>query len=150
MLRAGAETAPSSALRAAVEFTNDVKVILSLPGTVPYVSYAGGVRHVQMGSAPGHPPAPDTGAYRASWRHSEAAEWQVRRGWIAKSWTPSEIGIYLEYGTHNADGSRRMAPRPHVRVVAARWRATHKLAGVVREPYVEAQRRRARELGGRG
>ena len=86
----------------------------------------GGVSHTA--SAPGEPPAVDTGQYRASWA------WKVLGGQKAvEIFTDQERGPWLEFGTS------RMAPRPHVRPVMEEA-STTKIAPIVRRRIVDAQK----------
>lgn len=67
-------------------------------------------------SAPGEPPAIDTGAYVRSWKWEPAAQRRVRRAAVVYSdlkvgrWYLAEL---LERGTEH------MEPRPHIRVAYA-------------------------------
>lgn len=100
--------------RRAVEIESAVKRLLSLPGTGHvydtrfYTDSAGRVRPVghrppHQASAPGEPPATDTGLLRASIRHELAVEDDELAAYIGSDLNYSE---YLELGTH------KMAPRP--------------------------------------
>lgn len=61
-------------------------------------------------SAPGEPPAPDTGQYRASWRHRLVASGHGLHG--GDLYTEQQRAPRLEYG------DRRIRPRPHAGPVA--------------------------------
>ena len=73
-------------------------------------------------SAPGNPPANDTGEYRNSFaiyemtKRGRMIEGEVRNYRRASTGVP--LWQYLESGTKNKDGSWRMAPRPHLRQAA--------------------------------
>lgn len=73
-------------------------------------TYKRGRRVVHVASAPGSPPMVDTGALRASIhiRRMGNAHYRVQDG--------VPYGVFLELG------GRRMAARPFVRPVFARWR----------------------------
>ena len=86
-----------------VRVTNAVKEKLSQPGT-GRLYRRGNVQH--RASAPGSPPAVDTGRYRSSWRFVLGRDSQ---GHYVDIGTDVKYGPYLEYGTS------RMAARPHVR-----------------------------------
>ena len=66
-----------------------------------YPSATGAGTH--RASAPGEPPAPDTGSYRASWDVQKITPDGL--SWIV--FTPDKRGPWLEYGT------TKIAPRPH-------------------------------------
>lgn len=104
----------NEALKAsAVVFDGTIKRVLNTPGR-------GKIRRKQTkkrkkstfigkatrASAPGDPPAPDTGSYRRSWGFGFVRPGVIRMG------TPDVRGLPLEFGTK--DG--RIKPRPHARV----------------------------------
>lgn len=66
-----------------------------------YPSATGSGTH--RASAPGEPPAPDTGSYRASWDAAKTRPDGL--AWIV--FTRDKRGPWLEYGT------TKIAPRPH-------------------------------------
>lgn len=68
----------------------------------------GSVTH--RASAPGDPPATDTGVYKTSWRRRTTALGSATPG--GDLYTEQERGPWLEYGT------ARMAARPHAGPVA--------------------------------
>lgn len=70
------------------------------------VYFVPGTRQPYTASAPGEPPAIRTGELRSSYR--PVAE-ENRRGAVGRLGTPLPRGLWLELGT------RRMAPRPHLR-----------------------------------
>lgn len=76
---------------------------LSRPGTGRIYRRKG---RVHQASAPGEPPAVDTGLLRASVRSSVGRD---ERGLVATIGTNQKVGVYLELGT------RYMAPRPFAR-----------------------------------
>ena len=100
-----------------------MKRLLSQPGR-------GRLYGAHRASAPGQPPAVDTGTYRASWRH--------RFGGIGSAsptgdvYTEQERGPWLEFGT------ARMAARPHAGPVSER------MAEDFRDNTVEALRATSR------
>lgn len=120
-----------------VEVTNRVKDLLSQPGQ-GRVYRRGGVLH--RASAPGAPPAVDTGRLRASytWRTGE----DVQGSYV-------EVGTNVEYAPHLEFGTRRMRPRPHLRVAINELRAD--IGRLVRDGIIEEQRgvvrRMPREVG---
>lgn len=145
VLRAEKDSIPLALNHEIVSFTNEVKVLISRHGEHPYWSYhaVGGrhgveFKHIQLGSLPGEPPAVDTGDYRASWTFRPAH--RTPFGWEAESFTPMELGVWLEYGT------RHMAPRPHARVIAER--KEREIPIEVEAVISAAGHRRAVELGG--
>lgn len=94
-----------------VEFRNAVVRLLSSAGTGR--TYRRG-RVFHRASAPGRPPAVDTGKYRASWNYQVGEDSQ---GPYVDIGTNDKRGPWFEYGT------RRMKPRPHARVAANQLRA---------------------------
>ena len=64
-------------------------------------------RRTHRASAPGQPPATDTG-YLASSVHA----WMDPDGLGATVQAHAKYGPYLEYGTENEDGTQRIKPRP--------------------------------------
>lgn len=112
--------------------------LLSKPGTGrtygrPGASGPTAVQH--RASAPGQPPAVDTGKYRASWW------WR----------TGSEAGVdYVEIGTNDKrgpwleHGTTRMSPRPHVRRTANEMR--NEVTRLVAQGIVNRQRAVASRL----
>jgi hypothetical protein len=81
-------------------------------------------------SAPGEPPAVDSGALRASVTYDVA---RTPQGWEARVGTPMRTGRLLEFGTS------RMRPRPWLRVALLNSR-----------PKFEATARRLGANGGKG
>lgn len=95
---------------------NRIKRLLSQQGSGAfYTSKSGGGKH--QASAPGEPPAADTGRYRASWMSEVTANeiadsfigWTMRVG--TNMW--ETFGRRLELGGYG--GGAYIAPRPHVR-----------------------------------
>lgn len=84
-----------------------MKQMLSQPGR-------GRVYGRHRASAPGDPPAPDFGQYRASWRHRTNGLGGVKPG--GDLYTEQERAPHLERGT------RRMGARPHAGPVAEAMR----------------------------
>lgn len=100
--------------RRAVEVETAAKRLLSLPGTGRvyttgfFTDSAGrvhpiGHRTPHQASAPGEPPAVDTGLLRASIRHETTVEGDELAAYVGSD---LKISTYLEMGT------RKMAPRP--------------------------------------
>ena len=88
-------------------------------------------------SAPGEPPAVDTGLYRASWQFDFGVD---ARGPWSEVGTPMKIGPWLEFGTS------RMAPRPHLRPVLDEY--ARDLGRVVAAEVVAEEQRAMREIRG--
>jgi hypothetical protein len=109
-----------------VELRNAVVRILSTPGT-GRVYRRRGVLH--RASAPGAPPAVDTGKYRSSWTYAVGEDVQ---GPYVDIGTNDIRGPMFEYGT------RRMRPRPHARVAANEVRS--KITQAIRDGIVAEQR----------
>ena len=112
MKRAGALT--DSETRKAVKETlvdgeAHIKRLLSQPGT-------GRLYGTHRASAPGNPPAVDTGTYRGSWRNRILASGAGLHG--GEIYTTQERGPWLENGT------ARMAARPHAGPTAEHVRET--------------------------
>jgi hypothetical protein len=85
-----------------------------------------GVTH--QASAPGEPPATDTGIYKGSWA------WKVDRDGLSVG-TPDERGPWFEFGTS------RMRPRPHARPLFERVQG--RISQVIQTGIVSVQRRAA-------
>lgn len=84
-----------------LELTSAIKQTLSRPGRGRLYRGRRG-RGDHQASAPGDPPAVDTGQYRSSW------SWRIGPGYV-------EVGTNQERGPALEFGSSRMAARPHVR-----------------------------------
>lgn len=89
-------------VRRGVKVERRVKQLLSQPGS-GRIYKRRGIAH--QASAPGEPPAPDTGKYRATIGQQLETDSQ---GLIEKIGTDDKRGPWLELGT------RKMAPRPHL------------------------------------
>lgn len=115
-----------------VEAVNRVRVALSTPGK-GRVYRRGKVLH--RASAPGQPPAVDTGQLRASYTHrlGEDAE-----GPYVEIGTNLKTAPWLEFGT------RRMQPRPHLRPAVASMR--NEITRLIRDGIVEKQTQEIRRL----
>lgn len=99
-------------------------------------------RRRHRASAPGDPPAVDTGRYRASWTYVIQGGPSGLVGGGAPSLfvgTPAKHGGFLEFGT------RRMAPRPHLRPVIRRFEA--RIPAIVAVEVSKAQRGAVSGLG---
>lgn len=110
-----------------VEAVNEMKKILSQPG--------GGRTYRRHGvlhraSAPGDPPAVDTGKYRASWNYQVGDD---AEGPFVEVGTNDKRGPWLEFGT------RRMKARPHVRPMVERL--TIKIPGLISDAYANGMER---------
>jgi HK97 gp10 family phage protein len=149
VLRAGRAGVPRDLDMLGLKLTSELRLELSKPGTgrvyttlffthngnaIPY-----GTRTPHTASAPGEPPAVDTGQLRASYGHGVERE---LNGATLSIGTGSPYAAYLEFGTS------KIAPRPHLRPVMAR---NH---GTIRDDVADGIRGRekamARRLGGRG
>ena len=104
-LAAGAKAEPDLP-KIGILWVNAVRVILSQPGS-------GRMYGSHQASAPGQPPAVDTGAYRASWTHRALGLSVSMYPDLPAGDDPAGLGGWLEYGTS------KMAARPHARVASA-------------------------------
>lgn len=99
--------------RVAVEVNGAIKKKLSEPGTGA-VYLRGKNRDIEhRASAPGEPPAVDTGQYRASWKWRAGEE---NGEPFSEVFTSQARGPWLEFGTS------RMQARPHLRPVVHEYR----------------------------
>jgi len=121
-----------------VVVSNRVRQKLSTPGTGriygrPGLRGAGSVRH--QASAPGKPPAVDTGRLRASytWRIGRDA-----RGPYVEIGTDVLYAPFLEFGT------RKMAARPHLRPAVNELRRA--IVALIRQGIVQEQKSIVRRL----
>ena len=69
--------------------------------------YRRGKSRFHVASAPGHPPARDFGDYVQSWMHDMRESPAEIEGQVGSS-------MWDTRGRHLEDGTKRMAPRPHV------------------------------------
>lgn len=107
-------------LRRAVNVESATKRLLSLPGTGRVYTTGfftrGGVVHPigsrppHQASAPGAPPAVDTGSLRASIRHELVADGEELAAYVGSDLKTS---VWLELGT------RKIAPRPFLQPAVA-------------------------------
>jgi HK97 gp10 family phage protein len=150
-LRAGRAGVPRDLERAGVKVVGRVRTLLSTPGagrlyTTRFKTNrkTGGIfptedRPPHVASAPGQPPAPDTGRLRASYGASVS---RVLSGAVLAVQTGVEYAPYLEFGTS------KIEPRPHLRP------AMTKGADDVRQEVAQGiegrERAKARQLGGKG
>lgn len=89
--------------RRALAVEAQAKVNLSMPGS-GRIYRRRGIPH--QASAPGEPPAPDTGLLRASVHHTVGSDGD---GLLADIGSSQNVAMWTELGT------RRMAPRPWLR-----------------------------------
>lgn len=150
VLRAGRSGVNRDLGAAGTVIVGDLRLTLSKPGQgVIYTTrfftdplgrvHPYGTRPPHRASAPGDPPAVDTGQLRASYsgnvtRDPDGATLAVGTG--------SGYAAYLEFGTS------KMAARPHLRPVIARHHLT--IRRKVAEGIEGRERAMARRLGGRG
>lgn len=85
-----------------------------------------GIMH--QASAPGQPPAVDTGKYRATWKADGGID---AAGPFSRIYTADKRAMWLEFGTRN------MKPRPHIRPVILAMTAT--VQGILAESVVVTQ-----------
>lgn len=134
VIRAAGLGARTSLVRIGIGIVNDVKREVSTRGT-------GRQYGAHRASSPGSPPAVDTGRYRASWTfviHGCPTGFVGGGSPTLFVGTPSPIGGFLEFGT------RRMAPRPHLRPVIRRFEG--RIPAIVVEEVTRAQRSAAGSL----
>ena len=102
----------SEAARAAVDVANNARTSVSEPGQGEvYDKYV--PQRTHRASAPGQPPATDTGRLIASIQTAKAGE-----GWIVGSRV--RYAIFLEYGTRTI--AERPFFRPALKAAAVAWR----------------------------
>jgi hypothetical protein len=134
VVRSGVESTSLSLPQVGLELTSKVKETLSQPGRgVLYRGRRGRGDH--RASAPGDPPAVDTGQYRASFAWATGGSQGQR--WVDVG-TAQERGPFLEYGTS------RMEARPHLRPAVAEYSGS--LRGRIAAAHEAAQRRRISSL----
>jgi hypothetical protein len=137
VIRAGPQAGEPALQRVGALLDAQIKRKLSEPGRGRiYVRRS----RVHQASAPGDPPAVDTGKYRASW------SWVVHKVGEALELivgTPDIRGPSLEYGTS------RMDKRPHLRPVVEAARAAGTISKTIAGFISEFQRRRVGGLRGR-
>ncbi len=124
VVKAGVDSTNLSLPQVGVELTSLMKQTLTTPGRGRlYRGRRGRGDHVA--SAPGDPPAPDTGQYRNSWA------WKAGPGYVEVG-TPLQHGPMLEFGTSD------MAPRPHARPTVETYKGN--LTKRISEAHTSAQR----------
>ena len=96
-------------------------------------------RPPHVASAPGQPPAPDTGRLRASYSAS------VDR---TKGGAELTVGSGVEYAAYLEFGTTKMAARPHLR--PAMTRGAEDVRSEVYDGVEGRERAKARQLGGKG
>ncbi len=112
----------SRAYRGSNELKNAAIDILSNAGS-------GRVYHGHVASAPGEPPAPDTGSFKNSWQTAPQSSGDAYISRIESSYS---VGKYI-LGELLENGTSKMAPRPHHEKIQQRA-----LPGIMRiysEPY---------------
>lgn len=126
-----------------VEAVNRVRVALSTPGA-GRVYRRPGVRGpravIHRASAPGQPPAVDTGLLRASYTYRMGSD---AKGNFVEIGTNVKTAPWLEFGT------RRMRPRPHLRpsIQSMKDRITELIAAGIVAKQREIVRRLPSEVG---
>lgn len=118
--------APNALLRAALVLEGNWKRILLTPGTGRI--YKRGKKVTHQASAPGQPPAPDTGTLQRSITHEVGTASVGGRGRLGSGiartvrvGTPMKSAWPLEFGITTAGKSRNVVilPRPHARPALA-------------------------------
>ncbi|MGV8972716.1 MAG: hypothetical protein ACOH10_10375 [Rhodoglobus sp.] len=155
-LRAGRSGVVRDLGRAGVAIVSDLRLALSTEGTgviytTEFFTWGGAViagkpRVPHRASAPGDPPARDTGALAAS---VSASTERLPDGAMLSLGSSSAVAVYTEFGT-NASVKRRstVLPRPWMRPTIA---ASHHIINrEVSEGIVGRERAMARRLGGKG
>lgn len=110
VLEAGEEGGEKALQVIGLEGVNQVRKLLSRPGTGRTYRRRGAVH---VASAPGEPPAVDSGRLRSSYLYATG-----REGGFAMV----AIGTAVQYAPHLEYGTRRMAARPHLRPAIDRLR----------------------------
>lgn len=150
VLKAGRAGVTRDLEKVGLDLLNKLRADLSQPGrgatysTLFFTDGMGvvhpyGYRPPHTASAPGDPPAVDTGQLRASYGT------EVRReadGAVLTLGTGDEKAKYLEFGTSD------MAARPHLRPVVARNQLT--IRSTIEDGIEGRERAMARRLGGKG
>lgn len=150
VLKAARAGIPRDLDKVGTDIVNQLRLDLSQPGRGRvYTTYfwtdevgrvhPGRERVPHVASAPGDPPAVDTGQLRASYGHH--AE-RTPDGGMVTIGTADEKAKFLEFGTS------RMEPRPHLRPVVQRNQAH--VREVVADGVEGRERAMARRLGGEG
>jgi hypothetical protein len=132
VLTAGAHAGRHAMHDVGVEVTNEVRRLVSQPGTGRVYSRRG-VAH--RASSPGEPPAVDTGRLRSSYG------WRVAGGlggWFV------EVGTNVRYAPMLEFGTSRMAARPHLR--PAIERTTVRIGGIIAARIAREQAQAARQV----
>ena len=156
-LRAGRSGVVRDLDRVGVELVSKLRVKLSTPGkgavytnkffTSRWGAVVGyGVRVPHRASAPGDPPARDTGGLAAS---VSASTERLPDGAVLSVGSSSEVAVYTEFGT-NASARRHsvVLPRPWLRpTIAGSYNVINR---EVSEGIVGRERAMARSLGGKG
>lgn len=116
-LRSGPDSAAGKFLgQLAIQLEGAIKKDLSQLGTGrSYRRTKAGLYHIA--SAPGSPPATDSGRLRSSITHEIGRDVD---GLVARVGTNVKYAVYLEFGT------RKMAARPFMRVNLAKLERSHK------------------------
>lgn len=150
VLGAGRAGVPRDLDGIGLKITSKLRTRLSIPGkgnvydTLFFTDRQGrvipfGSRPVHVASAPGQPPAVDTGTLRASYGHYAR---RSAEGGLLIVGTGVEYAKFLEFGTS------KIAPRPHLRpVIKDSYRLIRR---DLKEGFEGRERAMARRLGGRG
>lgn len=111
VLRAGLAATTLTLPQVGMEFTSRMKQKLSTPGRGRMYRGRRG-RGDHRASAPGDPPAVDTGQYRASWTYRTGSQGPLR---YVEVGTADKRAPHLEFST------RHMKARPHARPTAMEY-----------------------------
>lgn len=150
-LRAGRAGVHRDLERGGVKTVSRLRALLSTPGTGRVYTtrfltnrrtgtvFPTDTRPPHVASAPGQPPAPDTGRLRASYGSSVS---RLPSGAELSIATGDKKAPYLEFGTS------KMAPRPHLRRSVAA--SIPDIRGEVADGIEGRERAKARQMGGKG
>ena len=125
-----------------LEFQAEIRRTLSRPGTGRVYRKSGGYgkrrnareRGLHRASAPGQPPAVDTGTLRRSWQYGP--NHLMDKTHIRDKVRPrGRIGTRVRYAAWLQQGTFRMAARPYVNVAANTLRRSGKIERAVRSAF---------------
>lgn len=123
MQQAYDQTIRQMAIQGAQELRPIARSILSQPGTGKAYPSRRGDGSTHIASAPGRPPAPDTGNYRAS-IYTQAGPAAPQQGWYVGIGSNEPYAEALEYGhtiVFRNGKSVYVAPRPHMSPALVTW-----------------------------